>query len=62
MRKLLAFLLLAAVVSACQKKQYYASSPEIDVAKKADEAYYKGDWTLLRSLYADTAKINLNSW
>lgn len=62
MKKLLAFFLLAAVISACQKKQYFSSGPDIDLIKKMDAAYYAGDWTTLRSLYADTAKVNVNKW
>ena len=55
-----AFVLLAA---ACQqqKKQYFTSSPEIDLVKKANDAYFKGDWETLKSCYSDTAKIWINT-
>ena len=55
-------ILMAMSLIACQKKQYYTSSPEIDLVKKGNEAYIKGDWTALRSLYADTAKVVINTW
>lgn len=55
-------MLLAVVISACQKKQYYTASSEIDLVKKGNEAYLKADWETLKSLYADTAKILVNKW
>ena len=62
MKKLLMFLLLSTAIMACQKKQYFSSAPEIDLIKKGNEAYFKGDWESLRSLYADTANIYDNTW
>lgn len=43
-------------------KQYFETSPEIDLVKKGNQAYLDKDWTTLRSLYADTAKIADNTW
>jgi len=62
MKALVFFLVVAVTFSGCQKKQHFSSGPDIDLAKKMDAAYYAGDWTTLRSLYADTAKINVNKW
>ena len=56
---ILSVLLLAA---ACGQKQYFTSSPEIDLVKKANEAYFNSDWESLRSMYSDTAKIWFNTW
>ncbi len=42
--------------------QYAESSPEIELAKKANAAYVSGDWDALRALYADTARIAVNTW
>ena len=56
------FTLTLLILAACQKKQYFSSSPEIDQIKKGNEAYFKGDWATLRSLYADTAQIWVNTW
>ena len=50
------------LVAACGQKQYFTSSPEIDLVKKANEAYFTGDWQSLRSMYADTAKFWFNTW
>lgn len=49
-------------MAACQKKQYFTSSPEIDMVKKGNEAYFKGDWETLRSNYANDAIIYDNHW
>jgi len=63
MKQIFLVILMAAVLCSCQqKKQYFTSGPEIDMAKKGNEAYVKGDWETLRSLYADTAKILVNKW
>ena len=62
MKNLLFLIILAGVITSCQKKQLFSASPEIDIIKKGNEAYVKGDWTTLRSLYADTAHIWVNSW
>ncbi len=61
MKKLLYLISACLILAACQKKQYYTSSPEIDLLKKANEAYFKGDWETLRAAYADTAKIWVNT-
>jgi hypothetical protein len=60
-----AFLLsFGLALAACQQapKQYFEASPEIDMAKKATQAYVSADWETLRSLFADTAKIAGNVW
>ncbi len=62
MKKALTLLLLASVFTACQKKQYFTESPEIDLVKKGADYYLKADWTGLSSMYADSAKIIVNSW
>ena len=43
-------------------KQYFQESPEIEVCKKALDAYLKQDWTTFRSCYDDTARVWRNSW
>lgn len=62
--KKLFFLLTALCLVACQqpKKQYFESSPEIDIVKRAVKAYLNKDWDAFRSMYADTAKIAANVW
>ncbi len=62
MKKLVLFFPILLIVSACGKKQYFTTSPEIDLVKKGNEAYFKGDWETFRSLFADTAKIMFNTW
>ena len=62
MKKLIFFVFLAAGIVGCQKKQYFTACPEIDLIKKGSDAYSKGDWDGLRSLYADTAKVMVNTW
>lgn len=62
MKKILAFLLLALAFTACQKKQYFSESPEIDLVKKGATAYTSGDWDGLRAIYADTVKVWVNTW
>jgi hypothetical protein len=49
----------AVLLAACQQtpKQYFTSSPEIDLVKKGNAAYLAGDWETLRSCYGDTARI-----
>lgn len=56
------FFFAAVVICACQQKQFYKESPEIDLVKKSNEAYFKGDWETLRSFFADTATIYDNTW
>ena len=62
MKKIIVLLLLASAFTACQKKQYFTESPEIDLVKKGADSYLKGDWAGLSALYADTAKVVINSW
>ncbi len=63
MRKLI-FILPLLVLLSCeqQKKQFFTTSAEIDLVKKGNKAYIDRDWSTLRSLYADTAKIADNVW
>ncbi len=62
MKTLISFLVISMTLSACQKKQFFASGPEIDIAKKVDALYHSRDWEGLRAMYADTAKIVVNEW
>ena len=62
MKNLIGFLILAIVFTACQKKQYTASSPEIDLVKKVDESFQNADFAAYRSAYADTTKVWYNDW
>lgn len=62
MRKLFFAVLALLVLNACQEKQYFDASPEIDLVKKANDAYFKGDWSTMRSVFADTARIWFNTW
>ncbi len=46
-----------------EPKQNFEKSPEIDLVKKAFEAYLNQDWETVRSCYSDTVKIwNNESW
>ena len=47
--------------TACGRKQYFNSSPEIDIVKRASDAYYEGDWGGLKSIFNDTARIWFNT-
>jgi len=62
MKNACVLLLLVFAFTACQKKQYFKESPEIDLVKKGAENYLKADWAALSALYADTAKVVINSW
>ncbi|XOV93801.1 MAG: hypothetical protein ACFHWX_03625 [Bacteroidota bacterium] len=68
MKNLMFIALLASVMLACQpqvepaEKQYFTSSPEIDVTKKLMQAYLDADWDLYRSLHADTCIVMHNSY
>ena len=62
MKTFLSILVFAVTFSACQKKQYFTSCLEIDLVKKGNELYLKGDWAGLKALYADTTKVLVNSW
>ena len=62
MKTLFTFLSLIILLAGCQQKQYFSSCPEIDMIKKADAAYFSGDWATFRSIFADTAKVNNNTW
>jgi hypothetical protein len=52
------------MLAACQQspRQYFTSSPEIDLVRKGNAAYLAGDWETFRSCYGDTARIWDNSW
>jgi hypothetical protein len=65
MKKLLLFFMVAGMLAACQQEkpgQYFASSPEIDLVKKANADYVAGNWDVMKSAYADTAKVYDNVW
>ena len=62
MKNLVVVALVLLLLGACQKKQYFTASPEIDLVKKANAAYFAGDWDTFKSAYADTAKIWFNKW
>ena len=57
------FLLTTICFVACQqpKKQYFEASPEIDSVKKSLTAFQNQDWVTFRSIYADSAKIAVNT-
>lgn len=61
MKTFLSLVVVLILHSGC-KKQYMSSGPEVDLVKKADAAYFARDWATLRSLYADTAKVEVNKW
>jgi hypothetical protein len=48
---------------ACQapQNQFTEVSPEIESVQKSLDAFLKQDWTTFRSIYADTAKIAVNT-
>jgi len=67
--KMIIFSILAlslTLVAFCQQeqssKQYFEESAEIDIAKKAIDAYLKGDLETIRSCYADTARLWHNQY
>ena len=62
MKKIIIISLAAVLISSCQQKQAFTECAEIDLVKKANEAYLKGDWQNLRTFYADTAIIYVNTW
>ena len=43
-------------------KQYFEASPEIDICKKAINAYLAQDWKTFRSCYSETAQIWHNKY
>jgi hypothetical protein len=62
MRKILCLLSLLSIM-ACQapKTQYFETGPEIESVQKSLEAFLKQDWATFRSIYADSAKIAVNT-
>lgn len=69
MRKLNVFIVIAILigVAACQnepvKKQYFEQAPEIEIAKKAGNAFQNNDPETYRTCFADTARFWHNqSW
>ena len=62
MKALLSVLLLLLIVSCQSEKSYYTDSPEINLAKKGNEAYQNQDWETLRSVFADSASVIVNGW
>jgi len=61
MNKLFNFAICLLIISPCDQKQFVISSPEIDIVRKANEAYFKGDWVTFRSASDDNARIWLNA-
>ncbi|MDL5050140.1 nuclear transport factor 2 family protein [Oscillatoria amoena NRMC-F 0135] len=62
MKKIMALLLPAIILCSCMKKQYFTDSPEIDLIKKADQAFLNRDWETFRNHFHDTAAIYVNNW
>lgn len=55
------FTLLICADAYSQTGTHYTDGPIVDKLKVAVTAYNKGDWATYRSLFADTAKIHINS-
>ena len=63
MKKLVLSLSIISLFTLCQnKKQYFLSSPEIDIAKKMMDAYQSKDWEMMRNTFADSASVLINGW
>ena len=63
MKKIFVFVIPLLVWSSCEnKKQYFQTSREIDLAKKHLEDYQNRDWEGFQSLFADSALVNINTW
>jgi hypothetical protein len=66
LKSLSSLFLIAIFCISCQQKQtpkqYFEESPEIEVCKKAVNAYLNQDWETFRSCYSDTAKIWYNKY
>jgi hypothetical protein len=66
MKKLHVFMVIAILtgMAGCQnqpvKKQYFEEAPEIEIAKKAVNAFQNNDPETYRTCYADTARFWLN--
>jgi hypothetical protein len=62
MKKVICLVFLVSIM-ACQapQNQFTEVSPEIESVQKSLEAFLKQDWTTFRSIYADTAKIAVNT-
>lgn len=61
MRKLFYAFSISFLISSCSGKQYFNSSPEIDVVKAACDAYFKGDWNAVKSFFTPEARIWFNT-
>jgi len=61
MRKLIYFISIVVILFSCRAKQYFNSSPEIDLIKKANEAYFKGDWETYKTVFSDKARVWFNA-
>jgi hypothetical protein len=61
--KKLYFLMTLVCFAACKQpdKQYSENSPEIESIKKSLQAFLSQDWVAFRSIYADSAKIAVNT-
>ena len=61
MKKLFYFISIVFTLVSCREKQYFNSSSEIDLIKKANEAYFKADWETYKSVFADKVRIWYNT-
>ena len=61
MKKLFCFFSALIILSGCQRKQFFLSSSEIDIVKKAHDAYFKGDWESFKSVFDEKARIWVNA-
>jgi hypothetical protein len=62
MKTLVTLLLLTGIFFSCQQKQHFTSCAEIDLIKKLEESYFKGDFAAYRAFFHDTASIYINNW
>lgn len=61
MKKLFCFFSAIVILFACQRKQFFISSPEIDVVIQAQVHYLKGDWESFKSVFDTNARIWINA-
>lgn len=63
MKNIIYFLFAFVLLSSCSPNKadrYFSASPEIEVTKLTLKHYLDGNWEAIKSLYADTAKIQNN--
>ncbi|MBL7847245.1 MAG: hypothetical protein JNL40_07240 [Cyclobacteriaceae bacterium] len=63
MKRIVGILLVVLLFASCkqQPKQWYSTSPEVDLVKQVDASFASGDWATFRAAFADTAKIWVNT-